>query len=416
MPTPDADDYYELLDLDPQADEDTIRQAVLDQRRTWVRRQNAPTIERQRQAEDRLRQIATAEETLLDQDRRAAYDRTRSAPPPEPARVVLAKPAPPAPPGPGSSGSGRPDAPVPPDPVSAPTPAPAQPRIDWMARGTEALGNGDLRAARYAATEATERNPGDAAAWVLRGTVSRADNRLDHAIYEFMEAGRLAPSAATYLTLAEVNEAAGYVDQARSGYESAVRLDPASAGPTIALANFWVRRAEPQTAVDVLTPALQRHPADPAVANALGFALLYRVTSYLTMLHDGTHLFTSPAQIHQARTDLHYALSLPLTDGDLIGRLTARVDEAGAAEDKVWSFPAGAGCSGVGLRILGWLGLILVALVAIPSLFRNSAGLGLLVLIAAIALIVWGFFRVYRRPLWVNNRNVYRHGVARWGI
>ena len=105
-----------------------------------------------------------------------------------------------------------------------------------------------------------------------------------------------------------------------------------------------------------------------------------------------------------------------LTDADLIERLRARVDQATLAEHKVWSFPAGAGCSGVGLRILGWLGLILVALVAIPSLFRNSAGLGLLVLIAAIALIVWGFFRVYRRPLWVNNRNVYRHGVARWGI
>ncbi|WP_420120070.1 hypothetical protein [Nakamurella sp.] len=416
MTAPEAGDFYELLDLDPDADEDAVRQAILDQRRTWVRRQNAPTVERQRQAEDRVRQIAAAEETLLDKDRRAAYDRTRRTPAPGPARVVLTKPAAATPPPAGPSPSTPPDAAATvPGPAPAPDPAPA-PRIDWMARGTEALRRGDLRAARYAATEAAERNPGDPAAWLLRGTVSRTDNRLDDAIYEFVEAGRLAPSASTYLSLAEVNEAAGYVDQARAGYESAVRLDPAAAGPTIALANFWVRRAEPQTAVDVLTPALARHPADPAVANALGFALLYRVDSYLTMLHDGSHVFTSPAQIHQARTDLHYALSLPLTDADLTERLGVRVDQAGLADRKAWSFPAGVGCSGVGLRILGWLGLILLALVAIPGLFRNSAGLGGLVLIAAVALIVWGFVRVYRRPRWSANRNVYRYQVARWGI
>lgn len=421
MAAPDAVDFYQLLDLAPDADEDAVRRAVLDQRRTWVRRQNAPTVERQRQAEDQVRLIAAAEETLLDPAKRAAYDRSRGAPEPAPARVVLDKPA--APPVPPTSGPSQPAPPAPtptpapaPTPTPAPAPAPAQQRIDWTARATEALRLGDLRAARYAAAEATERNPGDAAAWVLRGTVSRADNRLDHAIYEFVEAGRLDPSARTYTTLAEVNEAAGYVDQARLAFESATRMDPAAVAPTVALANFWVRRAEPQTAVDVLTPALQRHPADPAVANALGFALLHRVDLCLTMLHDGTVVFTSPAQIEQARTDLHYALNLPLTDADLVERLRARIDQAGLAEHKVWSFPAGAGCSGVGLRILGWLGLILVALVAIPSLFRNSAGLGALVLIAAIALIVWSFFRVYRRPGWANNTNVYRYQVARRGI
>jgi tetratricopeptide (TPR) repeat protein len=390
-------DHYEVLGLDPVADEDGIRAAILEQRRTWVRRQNAPNVDRQREAEDRIKAIAAAEDVLLDADRRAAYDRRRQASLAATPKINLDKPPPlPAPP-------------------TAPAPSPHE-RIDWMSRATDALSQGDLRSARYAAAEATERSPGNAHAWILRGAVSRADNRLEHAIYEFSEASRLSPSAETYSALAGANESAGYIDQAGLAYESAVQLNPTAAGPTIALANFWVRRSEPDTAVELLTPLLQRNPTDPTAANALGFALFYRVDSYLTRLHDGTYVFTSARQVQQALSELNYALSLSIDDGDLIGRLRSRVAQATQAEAKVWAFPVGVGCSGVGLRLLGWFGLIFLAFIVIPSLFRNSAGLGILFLVAAVAAVVWGFVKVYRKPGWAQNAALSRYHVARWGI
>lgn len=408
MAAPDPIDYYDLLGIDTNADDDGIRGAILEQRRTWVRRQNAPSVERQRQAEDKIKAIAAAEDVLLDAARRAAYDRSRQTSLTVAPKVTLDKPAaPPAPP-----------VETPPPPVHSPPPPPAPPqeRIDWMARATEALRRGDLRSAKYAATEATERNPDNAQAWALRGSVSRADNRFDHAIYEFIEATRLAPSVETYSLLAGVHEAAGHPDEAAAAYHTAVTMSPGAVDPTIALANFWVRQSQPNTAVDLLSPLLQSHPTDGAVANALGFAMLYRVDSYLTMLNDGSYVFTSSQQVQRGRTDLHYALSLPLSDGDLIGRLNARVQQADRAEQRVWAFPAGVGCSGVGARIVGWIGLFLLALIVIPLALPNSPGLGFLALFAAFAAVIWSFFRAYRKPGWAKNSAMTRYHVVRPGI
>lgn len=403
MAEPDPIDYYNLLGVDASADEDRIRGAILEQRRTWVRRQNAPSIERQRQAEDKIKEIAAAEEVLLDANRRDAYDRSRRAALIAPPKVALDKPAPPPPP--------------PPPPTQAPPHSPPPPdRIDWMARATDALRQGDLRSARYAATEATERSPGNAQAWVLRGTVSRADNRLDHAIYEFGEAGRLAPSAETYSHLAGVNEAAGQRDEAAAAYQAAVAVDPVAIGPTIAMANFWVRQSQPNTAVDILSPLLQRNPTDQTAANALGFAMLYRIESYLTLLNDGSHIFASAQQVRQGQTDLHYALGLPLSDADLISRLDARVQQSVRAEKKVWAFPAGVGCSGVGARLLGWFALFFLILVFVSFALRDSPGLGFFVLVASYAAVIWSFFRAYRKPGWARTNAATRYHVARPGI
>lgn len=389
MAAPEPVDYYELLAIEQGSDGDGIRQAVLEQRRKWLRRQNAPSVERQRQAEDQLRAIAAAEQELLDPARREVYDRQlresltakqRPTPPP----VVTHQPP-------------------------ATPPPPPEPAIDWIGRASAELQRGDYRSARYSAGEATERNPRNAQAWTIRGSVSKAQNRFDDAVFEFGEASRLAPSAGIFLQLAVANEAAGYADQAGRAYHTATELDRTNSYYAIALGNFWVRQARFDLAVNVLEPVLQENPQHTATANALGYALLYRVDSYLTVLNDGSRVFTSSQQVARSQSDLHRALSLPIDSGDLIDRLSAKVAAADNAAQRQWSFPPG---NGLG-RTIGWFLLVMFALI-IPGMTASNAGpfIGLIVL----ALVIWVFVRVYRKPGWAKNAARLRVYVNRWGI
>ncbi|MEU8403686.1 hypothetical protein AB0C28_51660 [Nonomuraea sp. NPDC048892] len=78
------DDYYELLEIDPGADETAIKEAVKKQRRLWISRaSSAPELDRRQAAERMVELIEVAERELLDPTRRAAYDRQRAARPPE---------------------------------------------------------------------------------------------------------------------------------------------------------------------------------------------------------------------------------------------------------------------------------------------------------------------------------------------
>ncbi len=74
-----ADTYYELLDVEPDATAEEIRAAITRQRRVWVRRQSSPDPDRRTLAERRVREIDTAEQTLLDSSARRSYDDLLSA-------------------------------------------------------------------------------------------------------------------------------------------------------------------------------------------------------------------------------------------------------------------------------------------------------------------------------------------------
>ncbi|MEQ7122988.1 tetratricopeptide repeat protein [Actinopolymorpha sp. B11F2] len=72
-----VDDYYALLEVDTAATPEEIRAAITAQRRIWVRRQSSPDPERRAHAEQRVRDIDSAEKILLDPLTRQAYDTAR---------------------------------------------------------------------------------------------------------------------------------------------------------------------------------------------------------------------------------------------------------------------------------------------------------------------------------------------------
>lgn len=71
-------DYYELLEVTQDASEEEIRAAITRQRRIWVRRQSSPDPERRAYAEQRVRDVDSAERILLDPVARRAYDDARA--------------------------------------------------------------------------------------------------------------------------------------------------------------------------------------------------------------------------------------------------------------------------------------------------------------------------------------------------
>jgi DnaJ-class molecular chaperone len=75
------EDYYALLSLDRSADADSIKAAITRELRVWTRRTNAPELEKRQAAERRIKLLQEAESTLLDDTRRARYDRNLASQP-----------------------------------------------------------------------------------------------------------------------------------------------------------------------------------------------------------------------------------------------------------------------------------------------------------------------------------------------
>lgn len=66
---------YEILEIAPTATSDQITEAITTARRTWRKRAEHPSLSVRQVAEQRLAAIADAERILLDESKRAAYNR-----------------------------------------------------------------------------------------------------------------------------------------------------------------------------------------------------------------------------------------------------------------------------------------------------------------------------------------------------
>ncbi len=70
-------DYYSLLAIAPDTNDDGIRTAIRQARRKWSNRQNNPNAEIRAEAEKMMRDISEAERVLLDPEKRNQYDADR---------------------------------------------------------------------------------------------------------------------------------------------------------------------------------------------------------------------------------------------------------------------------------------------------------------------------------------------------
>ncbi|GAA2014649.1 tetratricopeptide repeat protein [Nakamurella flavida] len=380
--------YYEILDLDAAAETADIERAVKVQQRKWQQRQLGPTVERQRQAEDRIRLIDRAQQELLDPLRRRRHDADLAA-----AAAAAAAPAHPPPPAAGS-----------------PTPAP----VDWLGRARGFLQAGDAESAAYAAREATEQRPGEAQAWAVRGEASRAMGRTREALFEFREALRLDRQPEYLVHLAGELEKAGRLKEALEAWHDAAGLAPTQPVFPMNAARVLARQGERAEAVAILEELRRRFPDRPEVAGQLAWVLSERVQASWSVLHDGSSTPTTARQVEVAQRDLAEALALPGAEGPLTERLLAQAAEVERATRSVWTFPPRATGGQRWLRRIGWF-LLAWFSVAIPqSMFPRAEWLGTVLGLLCLAAVVWGFVKLYRRPRW---QTVAKSGaVARPGI
>ncbi len=245
--------------------------------------------------------------------------------------------------------------------------------------------------------------------------LSKSSRRWDDAIFELNEALRFRRSADYYAELGEINQAAGYWENAVAAYRNAAELDPSEPRHDLSAAQVWMSQYRVDLAVPILESLHTAHPDREDINRSLAYALSASVASCLTVLHDNSVLFTSAQQITRARLDIARALSLRFQDDGLRSQLDVQLREANQAAQSVWSFPPKATDGARWARRIGWLVAAWFAFV-IPSSAVQPQGFGVILGLIALAAVWWGFFKLYRKPAWQRNAQRFRHRVRRWGI
>lgn len=67
--------FYQILNINSNTDSEDIKKAIIKAKRLWMRRLNAPTLDRRQNAEKTLEKIEEAEKILLDPKLRKEYDK-----------------------------------------------------------------------------------------------------------------------------------------------------------------------------------------------------------------------------------------------------------------------------------------------------------------------------------------------------
>jgi tetratricopeptide (TPR) repeat protein len=373
--------YYELLEVSSQATAEQIKDAIKRQRRTWIKRQQAPSIERQREAEDRVRMIDGAEATLLDPDSRAAFDRQ------------LAAYVPPA----------------------VPAQQPSEEGTSWLIRAREFLAKGDARSAAYAARQATDHQASHHEAWAVRGRADFLIGRDDDAIFEFSEAIRIKPNEDEYhFDLGSVYESKGNDQQAMRCYQEASGLAPQKPLYKVATCGILLNNDLPEQALPILEQVHADHPDVDDFTFYLAAALNEATLKGWTKVGNG-RVITKAEQIGPSRDMLTRAARLTIASTELRNAIAANlklVDWASSRHFRLPGFTAAkktgrssaqgglgglvSGCGTVGCLMYAVLAMLVGA---VGAAFSANPLLGLLAVVAIGSV----FYLMAWRPGWKWN-------------
>ncbi len=189
------DNYYELFEIDPGADEDAIRASIRAARKRWRQLTGSPDKERARLAEQRMEELEAAETTLLDAAARTTYD----------AELTTQ--------------------------LSTPAAAPQVPQTtDWGERAKAYYLAGDVRNAYTAAKKATDVDAENTLGWLVYVWAATDLTRYDDADFASAELVERLPQLDTSHELrGGVLDAMGRYREAEIAFRKAVALTPSNA-------------------------------------------------------------------------------------------------------------------------------------------------------------------------------------------
>jgi tetratricopeptide (TPR) repeat protein len=365
MPVAEYVDYFDILNLPETADAERIRTAIREERRIWNKRAGqADTVQKQL-AEQRIRDLAEAERTLLDDTRRRAYvaDRAQNK-----ARAAAA---------------------------AAAAPATADGRRDWLDEARSSYAAGNAHAANYAAREAIATNGADHEAWNIRANSSFILGNYADAGFEFREAIRLQPHNAGYhFDYGEAHAATRSWSDALAEYEVALQQSPGNPVYKTAIANVYLNTNRPQQALDLMEQVVKAEPKATVFQYYLAWALHDVNLTKWSTLSDGSVLITSPEQIRVTRQLSRRALELDFTDDPLRESLRDNLRRADVAEQVRWT---------VSGNLRWYVGAVVAALIVFfAGIGGGSAGAAVLGL-AVVAVVVWAYVVRHHKPVWKTS-------------
>lgn len=281
---------------------------------------------------------------------------------------------------------------------------------DWTSIAQGYLDDGDGFQAHMAATEATQRSPGDAHAWYIR---AQASLELDHgsdALFEITEAIRLeADNPRFHAVLGDVHCGAEDWTRARQSYQRAQALDPSTPLYAIGIANTYLD-TDPDLAIPIYEKAVGDYPDVALFREHLAAGLLESITAGWSEFADGSRSITNETQLAHSRQLLARIARLDLRGEDFteirghIAEIDRLVDRAAQVK---WY-----GSEHAVAYLLGVAGSVLAIVIAF------AAGSGAVALLAAsgTVAIVTGYIVRHRMPEWKwTQRNVSRT-VRRSGL
>ncbi|MDT0197334.1 DnaJ domain-containing protein [Arthrobacter sp. AB6] len=357
--------YYAILEVNPEADIETISKAISEKRRFWQPKTSHPKLETRQTAEKLMRDISDAETVLNDPPQRGEYDRKLAA------QVDL-----PNPPSTETPGAGR----------------------DWLQIALEYLSQGNAAQANYAAREATGQLPENPEAWYFRGVSSALVDHDQDALFELNEAIRLDSNQAAYhAELGDLYKKNSDWRDALGAYQRASNLEPNNAYYKAGVGLSYGALGEVDRGAELLRVAHEQLPDDELVRYYYALALLEQSTSTWSKFHDGTQNILSEAQLNHTKEKLAKIDRLNITDREFQNDLDeVRVFAEQAESVKFQSF---SGLPGLAAGEIA-------TLIAMTIAFNSGGGGAFLGVIFLGLLVLWPvlFVRSHRVAGWQWNR------------
>lgn len=355
-------DYYQLLSVAETADDEAIKKAIREERRTWNKRAGQADPIKRGQAEQRIRDLAEAERVLLDPQKRRQFEEARKVD----------------------------------QPSAAPTAEQTGAHRDWMDAARTYFAQNNAHSAYYAAREAIAVNGANHEAWSIRANSSFLMGNYGDAEFEFNEAIRLQPNNPSYhFDLAEAYAARGQWKSAMKEYETALKLDPGNPMYRTAIANVYIHNDMPQKALEIMESVVNDHPDVEFFQYYLALALHDANLEKWSSTRNGKYVITSEKQIQVTKDMSNRALGLTYDDKALRASLEENLEIAHKAET-VQFFHSNLG---------PWAFALFVGIVLI-----GFDGLGVVIILGVIV----GYVYTHRMPAWKHNAktvSVSRHGV-----
>jgi len=231
--------YYKILDIHQNAQEDEIKEALKEKKRLWTQRQNAPKIEQQQQATNNLKLIPEIEEFLLNNQKRKEYDNKLQNAPKNESNVDASK-------------------------IEA---------DDLVREGWKLFYNNEIADALMVATRATELQGDNPDAWALLGCARAEWGEIEDAIYEYKKAIKLRPNDATfYYELGGIYENEKQWKNAMNQYEKASQIDPQKTVYRASMGSVYIKVDMYDEGIELLQQCVKEEPGNKSYKKLLAIA------------------------------------------------------------------------------------------------------------------------------------------------